>query len=100
MLDLEESSQIQGQHNERAAAEIRWPCFPSERENCERIYPKVLRSNAGHPRGVQEVHGGDQAGDKAWKHVNTFRDHPLPIEMSDAELKPNQQLLQKENLLS
>ena len=28
-----------------------------------------------------------KVGDKAGKHVNTFRDHPLPIEMSDEELK-------------
>ena len=52
-------------------------------EYIRRFYVQMLGIHEECKKYTVEI----KLGDKAGKHVNTFRDHPLPIEMSDEELK-------------
>ena len=51
-------------------------------EYIKRFYVQMLGTQEECKKYTVEI----KLGDKAGKHVNTFRDHPLPIEMSEEEL--------------
>ena len=96
MLDLGESSQVQVnvpissfEDNTMKVQPLKFDdrvFFLNERivnEYITRFYVQMLGTQKECTKYTVEI----KLGDKAGKHVNTFRDHPLPIEMSDEELK-------------
>ena len=96
ILDLEESSQIQVnvpissfEDNTMKVQPLKFDdrvFFLNEKivnEYITRFQLQMLGTQEECKKYTVEI----KLGDKAGKHVNTFRDHPLPIEMSDGELK-------------
>ena len=93
MLDLEESSRFKSmclfQDNTMKVQLLKFDdrvFFLNERivnEHITRFYVQMLGTTEECKKYTVEI----KVGDKAGKHVNTFRDHPLSIEMSGEELK-------------